>query len=198
MKETNSSETSAEIIRCDWLNQDPIYIAYHDEEWGKPQYDELKLFEMLCLEGQQAGLSWITVLKKRDHYRKLFYNFNPSKIAKLRESNVETYLKDPGIVRHKGKLESIINNAKCFLKMEAEGDNFSEFIWDFVDHKPIINSWSTHRDIPTETAHSKAMSKALKAKGFKFIGSTICYAFMQACGLVNDHILNCVSRIENK
>ncbi|XP_063368301.1 DNA-3-methyladenine glycosylase 1-like, partial [Cydia amplana] len=196
MKERNSSEAGAEIIRCGWLNQDPIYIAYHDEEWGQPQYDELKLFEMLCLEGQQAGLSWITVLKKRDHYRKLFYNFNPNKIAKLRASDVETYLKDPGIVRHKGKIESVINNAQCFLKMEAEGDNFSEFIWNFVDHKPIINNWSTHKEIPTETINSKAMSKALKAKGFKFIGSTICYAFMQACGLVDDHILNCVSRIK--
>ncbi|XP_063388812.1 DNA-3-methyladenine glycosylase 1-like [Cydia fagiglandana] len=198
MKETSSPETGAEIIRCGWLNQDPIYIAYHDEEWGKPQYDKIKLFEMLCLEGQQAGLSWITVLKKRDHYRKLFYNFNPNKIAKIRAIDVETYMKDPGIVRHKGKLESIINNAKCFLKMEAEGDNFSEFIWDFVDHKPIINNWSTHKEIPTETTNSKAMSIALKAKGYKFIGSTICYAFMQACGLVDDHILNCVSRIKNK
>ncbi|XP_061722185.1 DNA-3-methyladenine glycosylase 1-like [Cydia pomonella] len=196
MIETKSTETGAEVIRCGWLNQDPIYIAYHDEEWGKPQYDELKLFEMLCLEGQQAGLSWITVLKKRDHYRILFYNFNPHKIAKLGASDVETYLKDPGIIRHKGKLESVINNAKCFLKMKAEGDNFKEFIWSFVNHKPIINNWSTHKEIPTETAHSKAMSKALKAKGFKFIGSTICYAFMQACGLVDDHILNCVSRIK--
>lgn len=193
-----TGDTNIKVTRCGWLNKDPLYITYHDEEWGVPQYDSQKLFEMLCLEGQQAGLSWITILKKRQHYRKVFEDFDPLKISKFTTKNVEMLTSDPGIVRHKGKIEAIINNSKCFLKMENDGDNFSEFIWSFTDNKPIINYWENHKEIPADTDISKAMSKALKNKGFKFIGSTICYAFMQACGLVNDHIVDCVSRTRNK
>lgn len=193
-----TGDTNIKVTRCGWLNKDPLYITYHDEEWGVPQYDSQKLFEMLCLEGQQAGLSWITILKKRQHYRKVFNDFDPVKISKFTTKNVERLTSDPGIVRHKGKIEAIINNSKCFLKMENDGDNFSEFIWSFTDNKPIINYWENHKEIPADTDISKAMSKALKNKGFKFIGSTICYAFMQACGLVNDHIVDCVSRTRNK
>lgn len=193
-----TGDTNIKVTRCGWLNKDPLYITYHDEEWGVPQYDSQKLFEMLCLEGQQAGLSWITILKKRQHYRKVFEDFDPLKISKFTTKNVERLTSDPGIVRHKGKIEAIINNSKCFLKMENDGDNFSEFIWSFTDNKPIINYWENHKEIPADTDISKAMSKALKNKGFKFIGSTICYAFMQACGLVNDHIVDCVSRTRNK
>lgn len=193
-----TGDTNIKVTRCGWLNKDPLYITYHDEEWGVPQYDSQKLFEMLCLEGQQAGLSWITILKKRQHYRKVFEDFDPLKISKFTTKNVEMLTSDPGIVRHKGKIEAIINNSKCFLKMENDCDNFSEFIWSFTDNKPIINYWENHKEIPADTDISKAMSKALKNKGFKFIGSTICYAFMQACGLVNDHIVDCVSRTRNK
>ncbi|XP_073948660.1 DNA-3-methyladenine glycosylase 1-like [Choristoneura fumiferana] len=193
-----TGDTNIKVTRCGWLNQDPLYITYHDEEWGVPQYDSQKLFEMLCLEGQQAGLSWITILKKRQHYREVFHNFDALKISKFTAKNVERLSSDPGIVRHKGKIEAIIHNSKCFLEMEDEGYDFSEFIWSFVDNKPIINCWENHKEIPAESAISKTLSKALKAKGFKFIGSTICYAFMQACGLVDDHIVSCVSRTRNK
>ncbi|CAH1643606.1 unnamed protein product [Spodoptera littoralis] len=190
----SESVTMAEnqILRCGWLTKDPIYIKYHDEEWGKPQYNNEALFEMLCLEGQQAGLSWLTILKKRENYRKIFFNFDPHKISKLTEKNVKLILNESGIVRHKGKIDSIINNAKCYLQMENEGEDFSTFIWSFVNKKPIINSWKKYTDIPPETPESAALSKALKKRGFKFVGSKICYAFMQACGLVNDHVVNCV------
>ncbi|XP_022834294.1 uncharacterized protein LOC111362024 [Spodoptera litura] len=181
-----------QILRCGWLNKDPLYIKYHDEEWGKPQYNNGALFEMLCLEGQQAGLSWLTILKKRENYRKIFFNFDPHKISKLTEKNVKLILNESGVVRHKGKIDSIINNAKCYLQMENEGEDFSTFIWSFVNKKPIINSWKKYTDIPPETPESAALSKALKKRGFKFVGSKICYAFMQACGLVNDHVVNCV------
>lgn len=181
-----------EIVRCGWLTKDPLYIKYHDEEWGKPQYNNDALFEMLCLEGQQAGLSWLTILKKRENYRKIFFNFDPHKISKLTEKDVKLILNESGVVRHKGKIDAIINNAKCYLQMKNEGEDFSNFIWSFVNKKPIINTWKHHKDIPPETSESIALSKALKKRGFKFVGSKICYAFMQACGLVNDHILNCM------
>lgn len=183
-----------EIIRCGWLNEDPLYISYHDNEWGKPVYENIYLFEMLCLEGQQAGLSWITILKKRDNYRRLFYDFNPYNIAQLDSNDVYKLLYTSDIVRHKGKIESIIHNAKCYNKMKSNGEDFSKFIWSFVDNTPIINNWSNHKEAPTETQTSIALSKALKQRGFKFVGPTISYAFMQACGLVNDHINDCISR----
>ncbi|XP_046971440.1 DNA-3-methyladenine glycosylase 1-like [Vanessa cardui] len=182
------------VIRCGWLNDDPLYISYHDNEWGKPCYDNMYLFEMLCLEGQQAGLSWITILKKRDNYRKLFYNFDPIKIIEFNDNDVKRLSSNPDIVRHKGKIESIINNAKCYIEMKLNGEDFSKFIWNFVNNTPIVNNWTNDKEVPSSTETSIAISKALKKKGFKFVGSTTCYAFMQACGLVNDHVTDCISR----
>ncbi|XP_013167109.1 PREDICTED: DNA-3-methyladenine glycosylase 1-like [Papilio xuthus] len=187
-------KTSGEIVRCGWVTKDPQYIEYHDSEWGEPVYDNYQLFEMLCLEGQQAGLSWITILKKREKYKQSFHNFNPNKISKMSETAILKLLNDPGIVRHKGKLIAIKHNSDCYLAMENNGEDFSNFIWSFVQHRPIINNWENVKDVPTETDISKALSKALKKRGFKFVGSTICYAFMQACGLVNDHIVSCYCR----
>lgn len=184
------------VSRCKWVTTDAIYIKYHDEEWGKPEYDSTKLFEMICLEGQQAGLSWITILKKRDQYRQAFCDFNPYKLAEFTEKNVEKILGNVGIVRHRGKIASIVNNSKCFLKMENNGEDFSDFVWSFVEQKPLINSWKSMKEIPTETPASVRLSKELKKRGFKFIGGTICYSFMQACGLVNDHTLDCFLSIK--
>lgn len=177
--------------RCGWVTQDPLYIAYHDSEWGSPQRDRQKLFEMLCLEGQQAGLSWITVLKKRENYRRAFHQFDVQKVAAMNEEDVERLVQDAGIIRHRGKIQAIINNAQALLAMEQRGEPFVDFIWSFVDNQPQINHPVTLSGIPAATPVSDALSKALKKRGFKFIGSTICYAFMQACGLVNDHLTGC-------
>lgn len=185
---------SKEVVRCSWGNKNSLYMEYHDEEWGKPVYDSIRLFEMLCLAGQQAGLSWITILKKRDNYRRLFHKFNPYKIAKMSEADVEKLMKDPAILRNKGKINSIINNAKCFIKIEENGDDFSHFIWSFVNNKPIENVWKVNDTHPTQSQESAAMSKALKKIGFNYIGTTICYAFMQSVGLINDHISECKYR----
>ncbi|XP_030037505.2 DNA-3-methyladenine glycosylase 1 [Manduca sexta] len=182
------------VVRCEWLNKDKLYIKYHDEEWGIPQYDSLLLFEMLCLEGQQAGLSWITILKKRNNYRRLFCNFNPTKISQFNSKDINVILSDSGIVRHKGKVLSIIQNAISYLKMKKNGEDFSKFVWSFVENKPLVNNWKNSSDIPTQTPTSVALSKALKKREFRFVGPTTCYSFMQACGLVNDHIVNCISR----
>lgn len=177
--------------RCGWVSQDPLYIAYHDNEWGVPQHDKQKLFEMICLEGQQAGLSWITVLKKRENYRNAFHQFDPRKVAAMEEADVERLVQDAGIIRHRGKIKAIINNARAFLAMEANGEAFTDFVWSFVDHRPQLTNAASLAEIPTTTPASDALSKALKKRGFKFVGSTICYSFMQACGLVNDHITGC-------
>lgn len=177
--------------RCAWVTQDPLYLEYHDHEWGVPCKDSVKLFELLCLEGQQAGLSWITVLKKREGYRARFYQFDPARIAQMTAEDVEARVQDSAIIRHRGKIEAIIGNARAWQAMEAQGESFADFIWSFVDHRPQINSPVTLADVPAKTAVSDAMSKALKKRGFKFIGSTICYAFMQAAGLVNDHTTDC-------
>ncbi|XP_013183406.2 DNA-3-methyladenine glycosylase 1-like [Amyelois transitella] len=182
------------FIRCGWVSQDPIYIKYHDEEWGKPERDKLRLFEMICLEGQQAGLSWITILKKRQSYRKLFFNFDPHKIINLTENDINNLMLNSEIVRHKGKINAIINNAKCYLKMESDEEDFSKFVWSFVNYNPILNHWKHAGDIPAESVKSHELSKALKKRGFKFVGAKTCYAFMQACGLVNDHLIYCLSR----
>ncbi|KAL0895915.1 hypothetical protein ABMA27_011930 [Loxostege sticticalis] len=184
-------KSSDQVVRCGWLTDDPIYIKYHDEEWGKPEYDSERLFEMLCLEGQQAGLSWLTILKKRSNYRNIFHEFKPYEIAQFTDQDTQRILANANIVRHKGKIESIIINAKCFIQLEEDGDNFSEFIWSFVNHKPVINKWNNIKEIPTKTTESTALSTALKKRGFKFVGPTICYAFMQACGFVNDHTIDC-------
>lgn len=184
--------------RCGWVTQDPLYLAYHDNEWGIPETDGQKLFEMICLEGQQAGLSWITVLKKRENYRRCFHQFNPAAVAQMQAEDVETLLQDAGIIRHRGKIEAIINNARAFLAMEANGEPFSEFVWSFVDNTPQVTRAAAMSEIPTTTPASDALSKALKKRGFKFVGSTICYSFMQACGLVNDHITGCTCHPENQ
>ncbi|MEE3652161.1 MULTISPECIES: DNA-3-methyladenine glycosylase I [unclassified Brenneria] len=184
--------------RCGWVTQDALYQAYHDNEWGKPCTDSQKLFELLCLEGQQAGLSWITVLKKRENYRRCFRQFDPGQIAQMTQEDVDKLMQDSGIIRHRGKITAIITNARAWLEMENQGESFSRFIWSFVDHQPQLNRPTSLADVPAKTAISDAMSKALKKRGFKFIGSTICYAFMQAGGLVNDHTIDCFRRQETE
>ncbi|MGU9866035.1 DNA-3-methyladenine glycosylase I [Kluyvera ascorbata] len=178
--------------RCGWVSQDPLYIAYHDTEWGVPQRDNQKLFEMICLEGQQAGLSWITVLKKRENYRHAFHHFDPVKVAAMTEADVERLVLDAGIIRHRGKIQAIIGNARAFLAMAANGEAFNDFVWSFVGGVPIVTQAAELSDIATSTPASDALSKALKKRGFKFVGTTICYSFMQACGLVNDHVTHCI------
>lgn len=177
--------------RCGWVSQDPLYIAYHDTEWGVPQRNNQELFEMICLEGQQAGLSWITVLKKRENYRQAFHHFDPVKVAAMGEADVERLVLDAGIIRHRGKIQAIIGNARAFLEMEANGESFNDFVWSFVEGVPIVTQAAALGEIPTSTPASDALSKALKKRGFKFVGTTICYSFMQACGLVNDHVTHC-------
>ncbi len=182
---------NSEIIRCSWGESDPHYIPYHDEEWGLPEHDDRKLFEMLILEGAQAGLSWITILKKRPAYRDAYDNFEPEKVAKYNEKKIAELLQNAGIVRNQLKIRSSMSNAQAFLTVQKEFGSFDRYIWDFVGAKPIINRWNSLSEIPADTPESQAMSKALKQRGFKFIGPTICYAFMQATGMVNDHILDC-------
>jgi DNA-3-methyladenine glycosylase I len=184
--------------RCAWVSEDPTYITYHDTEWGMPIYDDQLLFEFINLEGAQAGLSWITVLKKRENYRKLFDNFDPVKIAKYKPQKIEKLLLDPGIIRNRLKVNATVENAKAYLKLQEEGITFSDYIWGFVGGKPIQNKWDNIRKIPSKTEISDRMSKELKKRGFKFIGSTICYAFMQAVGMVNDHITDCFRHHEVK
>ena len=184
--------------RCGWVSQDPLYIAYHDNEWGVPETDSKKLFEMICLEGQQAGLSWITVLKKRENYRACFHQFDPVKVAAMQEEDVERLVQDAGIIRHRGKIQAIIGNARAYLQMEQNGDPFVDFVWSFVNHQPQVTQATTLSEIPTSTSASDALSKALKKRGFKFVGTTICYSFMQACGLVNDHVVGCCCYPGNK
>jgi DNA-3-methyladenine glycosylase I len=176
------------VKRCAWVpDADPDYVAYHDEEWGVPSRDDRHLFEMLTLEGAQAGLSWSTILRKRDGYRKSFANFDAAKVARFSKRDVERLLADPGIVRNRLKVESTVNNAQRVLELES----LSEYLWSFVRGEPLVNRWKALPEIPAETAESKAMSKDLKKRGFRFVGPTVCYAFMQACGLVNDHTVDC-------
>ena len=184
--------------RCGWVSQDPLYIAYHDNEWGVPETDSKKLFEMICLEGQQAGLSWITVLKKRENYRACFHQFDPVKVAAMQEEDVERLVQDAGIIRHRGKIQAIIGNARAYLQMEQNGEPFADFVWSFVNYQPQVTQATTLSEIPTSTPASDALSKALKKRGFKFVGTTICYSFMQACGLVNDHVVGCCCYPGNK
>ena len=176
--------------RCAWVSDDPLYIDYHDNEWGRPVYDDQKLFEMLCLEGAQAGLSWITVLKKRAHYRKVFDNFDAQKIAGYTQHKREQLLTDAGIIRNKLKVNAFIVNAQLYLEIKKQG-SFSDYLWQFVNGKPILNHWKSLQQVPATTVESDAMAKQLKKDGFKFVGSTICYAFMQATGMVNDHTTDC-------
>ncbi|WP_404457410.1 DNA-3-methyladenine glycosylase I [Oceanobacillus kapialis] len=177
--------------RCAWVTDDPLYIAYHDEEWGVPVTDDRKLFEMLCLEGAQAGLSWITILKRRDNYRKAFDNFQPEIVSKYSEEKVEKLLANEGIIRNKLKVRSVITNAQAFLQVKEEFGSFQSYIWQFVGGKPIVNHWESMEQVPAVTEESERMSKDLKRRGFKFVGPTICYAFMQATGMVWDHTTSC-------
>ncbi|MDY5107248.1 MAG: DNA-3-methyladenine glycosylase I [Actinobacillus minor] len=182
---------NSQITRCSWANGSEIYQRYHDQEWGKPEYNSLKLFEKICLEGQQAGLSWITVLKKREAYREAFFQFDPEKIAQMQEADIDRLMQNVGLIRHRKKLEAIVKNAKAYLQMQQNGEDFSQFIWAFVGEKPQINDVPNLATVPTKTATSTAMSKALKKKGFVFVGETTCYAFMQSMGLVDDHLNDC-------
>lgn len=181
--------------RCDWVKLDePLYVKYHDEEWGKPVYDDTKLFEMLILEGAQAGLSWLTILKRREGYRKAFDQFQVEKVASYDEEKIEQLMKDEGIIRNRRKIESAINNAKQFIKIQEQYGTFSNYIWSFVDGKPIINHWKTATEMPTKTDLSDKISKDLKKRGFSFVGSVIIYSYLQAIGIVDDHIEDCICR----
>ncbi len=181
--------------RCDWCGHDPLYVAYHDEEWGVPEWDSRALWEKLILDGFQAGLAWITILRKRDNFRAAFEGFDPNVIAQWGEPEVERLLQDAGIVRHRGKIEATIGNAKAWQVIEAD-QGFSEFCWSFVGGAPRQNDFDSMSQVPAETAESKALSKALKKAGFRFCGPTIVYAWMEACGLVNDHIVGCPRHAE--
>jgi len=185
------------VQRCSWPNpDDPVYVTYHDEEWGVPEWDDRALFEKLQLDGFQAGLSWITILKKRDNFRKAFDGFEPEKIARYTPKKVDRLVRDAGIIRHRGKIEATIGNAKAYLKiMETQG-SFADFLWDFVDGTPVQNSFKTMKSVPTETDMSRNLSKELKKRGFKFCGPTIVYAFAEAVGMVNDHTTNCFRHTE--
>lgn len=180
-----------EKTRCTWCLGHDIYVDYHDHEWGTPQHDDQHLFEMLILEGAQAGLSWITILKKRDNYRAAFDQFDPTVVAGYGSDKIAELLQNPGIVRNKLKVNAAVKNAKAFLKVQEEHGSFDAYIWSFVDGKPIQNHFKTREDVPATSPESDAMSKALKKRGFTFVGSTICYAFMQAIGMVNDHTIDC-------
>ena len=181
------------LTRCSWASNE-LSIRYHDEEWGVPAHDDRRLFEFLILEGAQAGLSWDTILKKRENYRAAFDGFNPDVIARYDRRKIQALLRDRGIVRNRLKIESAVKNAKAFLQVQDEFGSFDTYIWRFVGGSPLVNSWSSTRNVPASTPQSDAMSKDLKKRGFAFVGSTICYAFMQAVGMVNDHLTNCFRR----
>lgn len=178
-------------MHCAWTTNDSVYIQYHDKEWGVPIYDERLLFEFLILEGAQAGLNWLTILKRRDHYRFCFDHFNVEKIARYNEKKYQQLLANSGIIRNRLKIQSVITNAQAFLNIKQEYPSFSHYIWQFVNGTPMQNQWKNQKQVPTTTSISDQMSLDLKKRGFKFVGSTICYAFMQATGMVNDHLVDC-------
>ena len=177
--------------RCDWCKEDELYIKYHDEEWGVPLHDDIKQFEFLVLESAQAGLSWLTVLKKRENYRKAYDNFDPLKVSKYRDGKIDELVGNAGIIRNIKKIEASINNAGRFIEVQKEHGSFDKYIWRFVDYKPVINTWRNISEIPAKTGLSDEISGDLKKRGFKFIGSTIIYAHLQAVGIVNDHLVSC-------
>ena len=181
----------ASRVRCPWAGTDPLYVEYHDREWGVPQRDDRALFEMLVLEGFQAGLSWITILRKRENFRRAFDGFDPAKMARYTERKVERLLADEGIIRHRGKIESSILSARAWLELRDQGPGLSKLVWSFVDGKPIVNRRRASKDVPAQTDLSRALSKELSQRGFRFCGPTTTYAFMQATGLVNDHLVGC-------
>ncbi len=179
------------VKRCTWCGSDPQYITYHDEDWGVPVHDDRLLFEMLILEGAQAGLSWLTILKKRNNYRKAFHDFDAARVARYDQQEIDRLMQDASIVRNRLKIESAIKNARGFLQVCEEFSSFADYLWRYVDGQPIINSWKKHNDIPALTPLSDQLSKDLKTRGFNFVGSTICYALMQSIGMVNDHTTDC-------
>lgn len=181
----------SELIRCPWALQHPLETLYHDHEWGVPLHEDNKLFELLILEGAQAGLSWLTVLKKRENYRQSFKSFFPENVACFNADEITALMNDAGLIRNRLKLEAAVANARAFLDVQKEHGSFNKFIWQFVSGQPIQNAWTEVEQVPAQTAQSQAMSKALKKRGFKFVGPTICYAFMQATGMVNDHLTTC-------
>jgi DNA-3-methyladenine glycosylase I len=183
--------TTDNRVRCGWASPDPLYLAYHDEEWGVPVHDERRLFEMLILEGAQAGLSWITILRRRESYRQAFDGFDPEVIASYGAKKKEALLADPGIIRNRAKVDAAITNAQALLALREKGESFAPFLWQFVGGEPLQGQRKSLSEVPPETAESKAMSKELKRRGFTFVGPTICYAFMQAVGMVNDHTADC-------
>ena len=186
-----SEECAEAVTRCPWCGTDPLYVAYHDQEWGVPLHDEHRLFEMLTLEGAQAGLSWLMILRKREGYRRAFAGFDPQLVAAFNDADVARLLADPGIVRNRLKITAAISNARSVLEVQARYGSLDAFLWRFVDGRPIRNNWRSMAEIPASTPLSDAMSKELKRHGFRFIGSTICYAHMQATGMVNDHLTGC-------
>ena len=180
-----------DLPRCGWVGADPLYLAYHDEEWGVPVHDDRHLFEMLILEGAQAGLSWSTILRKRENYRKAFARFDPAKVARFDGRKRAALMRDAGIVRNRLKIEATVVNARQVLAVQDEHGTLAAYLWQFVGGEPIRNRWASLRQVPAETAESRALSRALVKRGFRFVGPTICYAFMQATGMVNDHITTC-------
>jgi DNA-3-methyladenine glycosylase I len=184
--------------RCAWVGDDPLMITYHDKEWGVPVHDDRVIFEFLTLEGAQAGLSWTTILRKRENYAEAFNHFDPERIAQFDDARIAALLANPGIVRNRRKIEATIQNARSFLAVQGEFGSFDAYIWQFVGGKPVVNTWRTIREIPAQTEESKAMSKDLLKRGFKFVGPTICYAHMQATGMVNDHTVDCFRYLELK
>jgi len=190
--------TRMEKIRCGWAGTDPLYTHYHDEEWGVPVHDDRHLFEMINLEGAQAGLSWITILRKRENYRVAFDGFDAHQIVRYDDAKIAALLANPGIVRNKLKVNGVVKNARVFLALQEEFGSFDAYIWQFVDGAPILNHRQSLRDIPAQTVEAEAMSKGLKKRGFTFVGPTICYAFMQAVGMVNDHVIDCFCHPANR
>ena len=182
---------TTDLVRCGWCLPDPLYMSYHDHEWGRPVHDDQKLFEMLTLEGAQAGLSWYTILKKREHYRQAFDQFDAAKIARYDDAKIAFLLQNPGIVRNKLKVNATVKNARAFLEVQEECGSFDKYIWQFTDYRTVVNHPRQLSEVPASTPVSDAMSKALKKRGFTFVGSTICYAFMQAVGMVDDHLEAC-------
>jgi DNA-3-methyladenine glycosylase I len=179
------------VVRCEWAGPDPVYLKYHDEEWGVPVYDDTMQFEFLILEGAQAGLSWITILKRREGYRKVFHNFDAKLVSKMNEDEIQSALQNPGIIRNKLKVRAAVTNARVFLQIVSEFGTFTNYIWRFVDNKPVVNNWKNTSQVPAKTEISDKLSADLKKRGMKFVGSTIMYAHMQATGLVNDHLVTC-------
>lgn len=184
--------------RCPWCGSDPLYVRYHDEEWGVPSRDDHHLLEMLCLEGQQAGLSWITVLRKREAYWRAFHGFDPARVAQMSDADIEALLGDAGLIRHRGKLTAIRDNAVATLALQREAGSLADWLWAFVGDRPLVNDWPSYRDAPASTPLSTQLSKELRRRGFRFVGATTVYAFLQACGFVNDHETGCFRHAELK